>query len=244
MPNFMPLDNVAHADLKIKVEYTNSTGDDINQVLVFLTEFNELQREYPIVFRRSDEGQLHAVVILGLSKNENLFLSNGQWKARYIPAVRMRGPFTLSLSESSNHGAAQADPVIHVDMDHPNISSESGLPVFLPQGGHAPYLSLVINALQRLHVGSKIEAQFFSELEKFKLIEEITLEAKLSDTEQYTIPDVYTINQSRMAELTPDELHQLNQLGLLEHCYAVLSSIGNMSRIIEMKSIQKKIQRD
>lgn len=237
MPNFVPLDNVVHADLKIKIEYTSSTGDNINQALVFPTEFNELQREYPIVFRRSEEGLFHAVVILGLDRAENLFLDDSQWNAQYIPAIRMRGPFTLALSENNS---TQVDPVIHVDMDHPNVTTKGGLPVFLPEGGHAHYLSLVINALQRLHIGSKIEAQFFSELEKFKLIEEITLEAKLSDTEQYTVPNVYTVSKSRMAELTSDELYQLNKLGLLEHCFAVMSSTGNMSRIVDMKSMQRR----
>ena len=239
MSNFVPLDNVEHANLQVKVQYSEITGDNINQCLVFPTEFNELQREYPIVFRRSREGRLYAVVLLGLDKNENLFLDDGHWNARYIPAIRLRGPFTLSIREDKAGNAENTDPVVKIDIDHPSIVNEAGMPIFLPQGGHTAYLSQTINALQKLHVGDQIESQFFLELEKFNLIEEITLEAKLSDTEQYTVPDVYTISRSRMAELTADELYELNKLGLLEHCFSIMSSTGNMSRIVDMKVLRK-----
>ena len=238
MPNFVPLDNVVHADLAVSVLYNEISGDNINQALVFPTEFNELQREYPIVFRRAGDNKFHAVVLLGLDKSENLFLEEGAWNAKYIPAIRMRGPFTLSIREDEAGNVEDNDPVVQIDMDHPNVVTGKDMPIFLPQGGHSPYLSRIINALQRLHVGKKVEDQFFSELEKYDLIEEITLEAKLSDTEQYIVPDVYTISRTRMATLTRDELHQLNQLGLLEHCFAVMSSTGNMANLVDMKILK------
>ena len=239
MPNFVPLDNVVHADLTVNVLYNEMSGDNINQALVFPTEFNELQREYPIVFRRAGDNKLHAVVLLGLDKSENLFLEDGAWNAKYIPAIRMRGPFTLSIAEGDADNVAQLDPIVQIDMEHPNVVSGGGIPIFLPQGGHTAYLSQVINALQRLRVGKKVETQFFSVLEKFNLLEEITLEAKLSDTEQYIVPDIYTISRSRMTGLTGDELLQLNQLGLLEHCFSVMSSTGNMANLVDMKILKK-----
>lgn len=241
MPDFVPLDNVVHADLKVKAGYDYETGDAINQALVFPTEFSELQREYPIVFRRFENGSFKAVVLLGLDANENLFLEEGRWNAQYIPAIRLRGPFTLAITENAGDSSGLSDPVIQIDMDHPNVSDEEGMSIFLPQGGHSPYFSLMINTLKKMHIGTQVEAQFFAELERFNLIEEMTLEAKLTDTKQYTIPDVYTISKSRMAKLTPDELHELNQLGLLEHCFSIMSSMGNVSRLVDMKALKDRV---
>ena len=241
MSNFVPLDNVLHADVMLKVQYNERTGDTLNQALVFPPEFNELQREYPIVFRRSEAGVLRAVVLLGLDSEENLFLNDGNWRARYIPAIRFRGPFTLALNEGEKNSSSSSDPIVQIDIDHPNIVDEDGMNIFLPQGGHSAYLKQILNALRKLQVGTQVEASFFAELEKFKLLEEITLEANLNDREKYTIPDVYTISRKRITSLSADELHQLNQLGLLEHCFSVMSSMGNMSRLVDMKVSLNKV---
>lgn len=237
MSNYAVLDNVAHADLRVKIEYGEAFGDAVNQALVFPTEFQDLQREYPIFFRQSPEQKFYAVVLLGLDRNENLFLEGDRWNGRYIPAVQMKGPFAIGLRDGEN--PEQADPHIQIDLDNPKVSREDGQNLFLPQGGHSPYLEQVIKTLKRIHIGATVVDRFFAELQKFDLIEPITLEAKFSETEQYTVPDVFTISQSRMTELNGEELHELNKLGLLEHCFAVMASAGNMARIVDMKALKK-----
>lgn len=239
MSKFVPLDNIIHADLRVKIQYNELTGDNLNQALVFPTEFNELQREYPIVFRRSEAGEFRAVVLLGLDREENLFLEDGHWKARHIPAIRSRGPFNLALHEDDNEMSQRSDPVVQIDMEHPNLSNEEGVGIFLSEGGHSAFLTQTLNALRKLQVGTQVEASFFAELEKFDLIEDITLEANLNDREKYTIPDVYTISRQRIASLSAEDIHHLNQSGLLEHCFSVMSSLGNMSRLVDMKVSQK-----
>lgn len=237
MPNYAILDNVAHADLRVKIEYGEAYGDAINQALVFPTEFQELQREYPIFFRQSPEQKFYAVVLLGLDRDENLFLEGSRWNARHIPAVQMKGPFAIGLREGEN--PEQADPHIHIDLASPRVSHEEGQSLFLPQGGHSPLLEQIITTLKRIHIGATVVDHFFAELQRFDLIEPVTLEAKFSETEQYTVPDVFTISRSRMAELSGEELHELNKLGLLEHCFAVMASAGNMARIVDMKALKK-----
>ncbi|WP_086934431.1 SapC family protein [Agarilytica rhodophyticola] len=235
MPTFAALDHIDHANLKVKVQYGQEYGDNINQALVFPTEFQALQREYPIFFRQSDDKKFYAVVILGLDKDENLFLQDDQWSARYVPAVQMRGPFALEIKDSQEGNLEQADPLIRINMDDARVSNEQGESIFLPHGGYSPYFEDMLQALRRIHVGASVVDDFFSQLTSFNLIEPVTVQANISETVQYTVPDVFTISRSRMESLSGDELHKLNQLGLLEHCFAVLSSSGNVSRIIDMK---------
>lgn len=239
MSNFAILDNVQHKDLRVQIQHSEAFGDGVNQALVFPTEFMELQREYPIFFRKSPEGEYFAVVLLGLDRDENLFLTSDGWNARYVPDVLERGPFAISIRENDADSDAQPETLISVDLDHPRISQSEGETVFLPQGGHSPYLNNISQILQRIHVGASAAPAFFAELEALNLIEPISIEIKVSDTEQYTVPDVYTISKERMAALSGEQLEKLNSQGLLEHCFAIISSTGNVSRLIEMKAIKK-----
>lgn len=230
MPNFVPLDNVEHASLRVKVRYSEATQDTINQALVFPTEFQMLQREYPIFFRQDNEGKFFAVVILGLDKDENLFLDEGQWQARYIPAMQERGPFILE--------DAGDDPIVRINVDDARVSSSTGEKIFLTHGGYTPYFEEVLKTLQRVHIGARVVDDFFAYLQSFDLLEPINIQVSLNDDQRYVIPELFTISHSKMADLTGQQLYDLNQLGLLEHCFAILSSTGNVSRLIDMKVLK------
>jgi hypothetical protein len=74
-------------------------------VLVFPTEFEALQREYPILFRRGRQRRLQAVALLGLDRDENLFLDGGPGgRATFRPssaAARSRSPWRRSATPPS-----------------------------------------------------------------------------------------------------------------------------------------------
>ena len=74
------LNNVDHHDLRVVTRGGPEFGDAVNQVPVFPTEFENVQREYPIVFRNDAEGVVRPLALLGLARDENLFLdAQGQW---------------------------------------------------------------------------------------------------------------------------------------------------------------------
>ncbi|TQV78176.1 SapC family protein [Exilibacterium tricleocarpae] len=239
MPRFTALDHVTHSSLKVKIRYGAAFGNNVNQTLVFPTEFQALQREYPLFFRQSDDRKFYAVALLGLDKDENLFIEADHWNARYVPAMHMRGPLTLKLRGAESGSAEPADPIVSIDMDDARVNNDEGENLFLTHGGYSPYFEEMLQVLRRIHVGAEIVDDFFAHLQSFDLIEPVTVEASFGETMKYTVPDVFTVSKSRMQALTGDELHKLNQLGLLEHCFAVISSAGNMSRLVDMKALKK-----
>src|SRR5688572_1104324 len=113
MTNKVLLNNVDHADLRVISRPGPEFGDSVNQVLVFPTEFEDLQREYPIFFRKDANDHYQAVALLGLDRDENLFLGAEGWNARYVPAALQRGPFSIVL-QAAQAGTA---PMIHIDLD-------------------------------------------------------------------------------------------------------------------------------
>lgn len=234
MSNIVLLDNVEHHDLKVRPTRGGAFGDHVNQCLVFPNEFHALQREYPIFFRKDDQGAFQAVVLLGLDRDENLYLKDGMWQARYIPAIQARGPFSIGLKRPTAAGE-EPEPLIQVDLDNPAVNRTDGHPVFLPQGGHAPYLEYTIDILKRLHDGVGASKAFFAAIEEYDLMEPVSMEIKLSDTMQYSVPGIYSIGQEKFQNLPDAALGALHRSGHLAVCHWVLASLENVNRLVEMK---------
>ena len=74
-------------------------GDAINQVLVFPTEFEEIQREYPIFFRKDGEGAFSRSPCSASTATRICSSTATGWQARYVPAMQRRGPFSIALQE-------------------------------------------------------------------------------------------------------------------------------------------------
>lgn len=235
MANRVLLDNVTHQNLKVAVRHGAEFGDNVNQVLVFPTEYAEIQREYPILFRKDANDDYVSVAILGLDRDENLYLDGGNWGARYVPAVQARGPFLIGLPKQNGGGAARAEPTINIDLDDPRVSETEGEALFLPHGGNAPYLERVARTLQIIHQGVEISKRMFAAFDAAGLIEPVKVEISLGDGEKYGVSACYTISQERLARLDGAALESLNKSGFLQLAFLAVSSLGNVNRLIELK---------
>lgn len=224
------LDNVAHAALRIHTGHGPEFGDAVNQVAVFATEFESVQRHYPILFLRDEQGRLQPLAILGLDRDENLFLTGQGWDAAYVPALLRRGPFLIGR-------AADGEPLIHIDLANPRVieSGAEGQPLFLPQGGHAPALEAGLDALRTIHIGSEAGPaldQLFSEL---GLVEEVRLEVGITDTDTVNFDGYLAVTPDRIAALDGAALEKLNRAGLLEAAIYAAGSLANMRQLAARK---------
>ncbi|WP_116091978.1 SapC family protein [Sphingomonas crusticola] len=233
--NRVQINNVDHADLKVAIAYGADYGDSVNQLPVFPTEFEEVAREYPILFQRDDNGVCQSLALLGLDRDENLFLSEKGWLGRYVPAIQQRGPFSIGLVRSE-HGDEPADALIHADLDDPRVGSESGHALFLPHGGNAPYLNHIAGVLRVLHQGVELSGPMFAAFEDHGLLRPVTLEVKLAEGRQYDIPDRFTIDEVRLSQLDGAALEKLNSGGFLRAAFAVAWSLANVARLVDLKN--------
>lgn len=241
MANRVLLNNVDHHDVRVRVGHSAALGDAVNQITVFPTEYEELQREYPILFRRNPDGSYYSVALLGLDRDENLFLGEEGWQGRYVPALLQRGPFSIGISGQGPNGEPLGEPMIHIDLDDPRVSRTDGEPVFLTHGGNSPYLDHVAGVLRAIFAGVEINKTIFAAFEQFDLIEPVTIEIQLSDTRQYNVPDCYTISQQRLMQLDGAALEQLHRADYLRAAMWVASSLRNISRLIDIKNVREAI---
>lgn len=237
MANNLLLNNVAHQDLKVAPGYSAEFGDNLGSVLAFPTEFVELQKEYPILFRKDPETDRYkATVLLGLNQNENLFLNPGArsgWAANYVPAVVAKGPFLIGVPPKDS--PSSEGPFIYIDMDHAKVGHKDGVALFLEQGGKSAYLKRIANVLEIIHNGMAVQDAMFDVFSEMDLIEPLSIEIDLHNGKKHKLVGNYTINHNKLAELSGDKLERLSRLGFLPLAYAVVTSLTNIQALTELK---------
>lgn len=227
------LDNVEHAHLRVN----NGAAPEaysVNQVLVVPTEFERLQREYPILFREDSDGKFQSVALLGLDRGENLFVREGEWIARYIPATLRRGPLFLSVGDGAD------DPEVVIDLDDRRISVNEGEPLFLPHGGAGAFLQQAVEALRTVHEGLELSRTMFETFAELDLIAPIEVEIDLGNGTHYRLANLFTVGADRFARLPGAALERLNRMDLLAAAIHARSSLANVNRLIELK--RQKLQ--
>lgn len=236
------LNNIAHKDLRVIARYGAELGDNLGTVLTFPTEYGDVQREYPIFFRKDPQtGELQSIALLGFQADENLFLDgHGGWDASYVPGIIARGPFLIGFQNQDVDGESRREPVIHVDLDNPRISRTEGEPVFLPQGGNTRYLERVSAILQGIHQGLALSKAMFDAFADYQLIEPVNVEVKFNDEEQFNLRGLYTISEEKLRGLSGDALHRLNSAGFLQGAFLVIASLNNVKKLIDMKHRRRR----
>ncbi|HEX7803470.1 MAG TPA: SapC family protein [Pseudoxanthomonas sp.] len=235
MARFELLNNVAHKDLRVATGFGPRFGDDVGMVPAFPSEFAELQREYPIFFRKDDAGQWQSVALLGFEQRENLYLAHGRWNAAYLPGAAAKGPFLIGFQERRVDGELRQEPVMHVDLDHPRVNYTEGEPVFLPQGGNTPYLDHIAGVLRGIRNGTEFGSAMFAAFDSLRLIQPVNLDVQLDERHRVSVGGLYSMDRDRLAALEGDSLARLNRAGYLEGAYLVLASLHNMRRLMAEK---------
>ncbi|GAB2524313.1 SapC family protein [Microbulbifer agarilyticus] len=238
--NYVLLNNVEHADLNVVSHFSSALGDGAAAVLTFPTEFENIQREYPILLRKDTQGgAFQAVAILGLQKGENLFLdddakSTNGWAGNYVPAMVARGPFIVGFQESEDGDAPQ--PMIYVDEQSPKLSREEGAPLFLEFGGNSPYLDYVSGVLRTIHQGEEVAREMFAALDEVGLLEPVSINVDLKNGDKHQLSGYYTVSEDRLNNLSGESLQALNGAGYLRGAFLMLSSLGNIEHLVARKN--------
>lgn len=236
MARYELLNNVTHGQLRVITRFGPQFGDGIGMLPAFPTEFAELQKEYPIFLRRDRESdEFQSVALLGFEQHENLYLRDERWDAAYLPGAIARGPFLIGFQERSADGELLREPVIHVDMEHPRVSLREGEPVFLPHGGHSPYLAHIVTVLRGIHDGAQGGKAMFAALDALGLIQPVNLDVRFDSESGVKVGGLYGIDRERLSELDSESLYRLHRAGWLEGAFLMLASMHNVRRLMAEK---------
>ena len=145
--NLVPVDRVQHKSTRMKIGApVLDRVTQLNSLFVAVAEFADASLEYPVVFVRvgqAAEGQRPAIAplaVFGLKQGSNLFVKDGQWTGRYVPAYVRRWPFAMARIEENG-----SDMALCLDMGSGAFSETDGEPLFKEDGEAS---ELLLNAKQ------------------------------------------------------------------------------------------------
>jgi hypothetical protein len=229
MTNPALLNNVDHKDLRVITSRSADYGDNVMYALAFPAEFRSLQAHYPIVFRKSAEGELQPIALLGFHEGQNLFLDRGGWDATYLPLTIERQPFLIGRGPDRQL-------MIHIDLDSPRISRSSGEALFLPHGGSTEFLERMNSVLLAIHQGVEGTPAFIAALLEHELLESFVFDIQLADGSQNRLAGLYVINEENLGKLSAAAIDALNRAGHLLPIYMAIASLSNFRELIERQN--------
>jgi hypothetical protein len=230
------LNSVDHASFCVAKTYAAELGDDVMTCLVFTTEMRTLQGTYPLLMQRI-EG--HAaplpVALMGLEKNENLFLdaSDSGWTTETIPLMMQKGPFYIAKEQDST-GATRN--VIALDERHPKLSLGTGERLFSDAGGYSDYLERIIALLENIEASQPHTLEFAATLDALDLITPLDFKCTLKDGSMHTLTGFYGIDEDCLQQLPETTLNSLHQKGFLLPLFMMLASQSQVSRLLAFKN--------
>ena len=239
------LNNIAHESLSVNPRFAAELGDNIPSTLTYVTEFSDVQKEYPILCRKHPEtGEYQALVFFGFQKDENLFLAepdsasqkNVGWRADYVPAVMARGPFSIGIQREIVNGSEIRNPLVHIDMNHPKAVCEDGQRLFLENGGHSQYLNYISKVLDTINDGMFLTKLMFDAFNKYQLLEDVTVDIEFQNQNKLKMSGFQTINTDKLSDLNGEALEELNKSGFLQAAYFIVASMSNMRKLIDLKN--------
>jgi len=232
----VPLDNVKHRDLRVATAHGVQFGDDVRIVAVVPQEFRKLVAEYPILLAKDPRtGRFNFIVLLGLDREENLFLDGACWNAQYVPLNARRGPFMVGRA-STGQGETGGTMVVHIDLDSRRIQQASGEALFREDGTQTPYLQCVGSVLAELMAGIDTARSLLGQLEAHDLIEPVQIRGRLADGTEFAPGGLYTIHEQRLHNLSAESIVELHRAGHLEQIYLVIASLQRVADLVSRKN--------
>jgi hypothetical protein len=226
----VPINVAQHANLKVRnaLDLGASSGQQVLPINV--PEFSRAGNDCPILFiKNAETGQFQAVMLLGLSREENLIYRDGEWEGTYVPEVLRMGPFKLLVIGQDAELAT-----VGVDMESPLVSETEGEPLFDEQGNATEFMQESRDAIENYHQQGQATRAFLSELVKRDLLIQQSLVMEI-EGEKVQIDGIYLVDENKVRELPDDVALDYYRRGFLPAIYAHLMSLGQTSRLARLK---------
>lgn len=214
-----PLDSNKHGELGIKADADYSFAKGANAVMLTALEFALASRSYPIAFTSHDPPT--PVAILGLRRNENLFVKDGAWEDRaYIPAYVRRYPFAFLENEDKSR------LILCVDTNANAVSKDAEEKFF---DGKKPseFTKKALEFCTSFQTQHQVTKTLCGTLKKHDLLVNRQAEVTLADGEKTAVTDFLVVDEQKLNDLPDEDFLEFRKNGLLPFLYFHLMSLSN-----------------
>ena len=230
MANIVPVRKEEHKNLKISAKRNLAHAAKQHIVPVNAREFAQAATSFPVVFVKDPETQrVRSVVMLGLEGGENLYYQDENWLALYAPQSIGMVPFVLGLDPDKEKTLTTC-----IDLDSPFVGEDKDLPLFDEEGKETDFFKNVQESLGRLYEGEVASEKFIQEMVDGDLLQELELAINYVDGENKKLVGIFTINEEKIQQLADDKVVDFHKRGLFVPIYAMLASLGQINRLIQL----------
>lgn len=226
------LDTALHRKMTLGVPISDwSMAKELNAMFVAAVEFGDVCREFPIVFVRAGKepdgsDAIAPIAVLGLTQNDNLYLTGERWRAQYMPAILRMYPFCIARLDEEQFA-------ICVDTSFSRTNEAGGQRVFEDDGKPAPLLVEMRTQLETLEAEIQRTRSVGKRLLELGLLKEMRFDATLPDGTQHTVDGFLTIDDQKATDLPESVVYELHRSGMLALMHMHWVSLGNMRRLVD-----------
>lgn len=225
----VPLSKERHKQLYLEPVPGYGFAADTNSLYIAAVEFPKAAAEFPIVFGKDTAGVVFPLALLGLKRNQNLFVNaKGEWQGRYIPAYARRYPFILA-----SPGGKNAQYAVCIDESYPGFNTaKEGQPLFDAKGQETKVLKQALDFLKEYQAHSQLTTEFCKNLVELDLLEPVQANVAMKSGEKYAIGGFQCVSRKKLKALAPKKLQDLVKSDQMELIYDHLYSLNNVTSLI------------
>lgn len=226
------VDRNEHRSLRLRVPVSDWTvASRLNAVFVAGVEFGDVARDFPIVFVRAGDGEdgkpdIAPIAMLGMVKEQNLYVDGTAWRAHYIPAVLASYPFAVGRLDADRFA-------ICLDASWSGLSGTEGEPLFTPTGEPSAFMQQVQQRLEKLEQEVQHTRQLCRQLHDLDLLRDMRFDATMPDGSQFAVDGFLTVDDTKLGALSDEQVGQLHRSGMLGLVQAHFVSLGHMRKLLD-----------
>ncbi len=218
------LNREAHRKLKIRPVPSFAYARTVNSVPLTGNEFAAAARTLPIVFINDAKQQPNPIALLGLRRDENLFVeADGNWSGGYIPAFIRRYPFVLIEKPGSD------TMTVGIDEAFPGFNADEGESIFAEDGSEGASLKRAMEFLNAYQTDARRTQDFLAQLKRLDLLIPRAINVQLKDGTKFSVDGFSVVDEARLVKLDEKEAGALLRSGYLGWIYMHLLSMANVA---------------
>lgn len=231
--------------LNLKLSSTPDYRFTVEEIVcpVVSGEMWQVAREYILVFPSKDEGL--PLALMGTQEGVNAYLGDGNppWWGRYVPAHFRRYPFVAApVSSKEGDSDEQQRFTVCIDTSAPQLSEDSGQPLFNEDGSGTELLDKVQKALISLQRDFGITQALVKQIDESGLLIDQALTIKPVDREPVALQGFRIVDQKKLRSASPVLLESLIKAGALDLIYAHICSLSNLQDGLLAKKASGQIE--
>lgn len=248
-PAFEVLSETSHRDIGVLPDIDFAAFASLTQTSVTVSEFAGLSCSYPLFFIKDPQfGSFQSIALLSLfsdANHENTAIApelnpyfhtgDGRYIAS-LPTSLMLHPFSLVHDPADETKLAMGVNI------NSGLIQPDGKPLFNADGSITPYLQTVEHNLSQYFNDQLLTQNVTDQLLALDLLQEfdVQINLKTASDKQHTttLKGLYNINEATLMQLNDKDKLGLMNNGILPAIYAMLASISQLNRLIQLHNLQ------